>query len=308
MPYDIGQYRFKGVGTCTTEVGSSKSYKASSMTGDDTSASFQDIAITTNSAMSRDRDYYLYVKIPQDMNYNLSFNLKLIKQEAQGGQEVYQYLKGITIPRGGSGANVYNVALYETSTGEVKAMIPHNYIAGAQNILDDLYYNAASDTYYLGNGNNTYTQTNKVNDLSVVASWNQLSGDNFGYAEIVFRPVEDNFNQILLEMVRTAEDYNIQGDDGSGGTRYGRYVPIDDFDYKLYILTNLVNEINPNGTLARIGVWSHSGLLMAVNGEEIRVGPSGYYELDNILPVESLGIVADGYDDNFTLDYQIERT
>ena len=40
MSYGIGQHRFKGVGTCTTEVGSSKNYKATNMTGDDTGASF----------------------------------------------------------------------------------------------------------------------------------------------------------------------------------------------------------------------------------------------------------------------------
>ena len=46
---------------------------------------------------------------------------------------------------------------------------------------------------------------------------------------------------------------------------------------------------------------------MAINGEEIRVGASNYYELDNILPVTSLGIVADGYDDQFSIDYQYEQ-
>lgn len=116
MSAQIGQYRFRGAGTCVTEVESSKSYKSVSMTGsagtDDTS--FQDIRINTSSPLVRDTDYYLYVKIPQDMNYNLTFNIKLTKQEQQGGTEEYQFLKQITIPRGGSAANTYNVVLYNT--------------------------------------------------------------------------------------------------------------------------------------------------------------------------------------------------
>lgn len=112
--YSIGQLRFRGEGTCVSTVPSSKSYKNISMTGssntDDTS--FRDIRITTNSPMVRDTDYYLYVKIPQDMNYNLTFNIKLTKREAQGGTEEYQFLKNISIPRGGSATNVYTVVLY----------------------------------------------------------------------------------------------------------------------------------------------------------------------------------------------------
>lgn len=307
--YSIGQLRFRGEGTCVSTVPSSKSYKNISMTGssntDDTS--FRDIRITTNSPMVRDTDYYLYVKIPQDMNYNLTFNIKLTKREAQGGTEEYQFLKNITIPRGGSATNVYTVVLYETSSGAVKAMIPKTYVAGQANVKDDIYFDANTEKYYLGNGNTTYTETANYNDLSMTASWVHQAGDYYGYAEIVFRPVEDNFSEITIEMVRTAEDYNIQGTDTSGEIIYGRYIPLDDFDYTLYTMTNLVNEINPNGKLSRIGVWSHPGLLMAVNGEEIRVPNSGYYELDNILPIESLGIVAVDYSDNWSLDFMYEN-
>lgn len=305
----IGQYRFRGAGTCVTEVASSKSYKSVSMTGtggtDDTS--FRDIRINTSGPMIRDTDYYLYVKIPQDMNYNLTFNIKLTKQEAQGGTEEYQFLKQITIPRGGSATNVYNVVLYEKSDGSINAMIPHEYVQNQRNIKDDIYYDAASGNYYLGNGNTTYTPTINYNDISMTASWIHQAGDYFGYAEMVFRPVEDNFSEITIEMIRTAEDYNIQSEDDDGEQIYGRYIPLDSFEYTLYSLTNLVNELNPNGSLDRIGVWSHPGLLMAVNGEEIRVGKSGLWEIDGILPIESLGIVAVDYNDNFSIDYTYEN-
>ena len=186
-------------------------------------------------------------------------------------------------------------------------MIPHTYRSGTQNIKDDLYWDAVSNAYYLGNGNTTYTRTQEYNDIVMTASWIHQAGNYFGYAEIVFRPVEDNFSEITIEMVRTAEDYNIQGVDQNNETIYGRYIPLDTFEYTLYSLTNLVNDINPNGTLDRIGVWSHPGLLMAVNGEEIRVGKSGLWEIDGILPIKSLGIVAVDYKDQFSIDFMYEN-
>lgn len=309
MAATIGQYRFRGTGTCVTDVPSSKSYKPVSITGntgaDDTS--FQDIRINTTSPLIRDTDYYLYIKIPQDMNYNLSFNIKLTKQEQQGSTEEYQFLKQITIPRGGSASNTYNVVLYEDSQENIKATIPENYQSGIQNVKDVLYYDSVNNKYYLGNGDTTYTQTENYNDIIMTASWIHQAGDYYGYAEMVFRPVEDNFSEITIEMVRTAEDYNIQGVDESGTTIYGRYIPIDSFEYTLYTLSNLVDSINPNGTLDHIGIWSHPGLLMAINGEEIRVGKSGLWEIDGILPIESLGIVAIDYKDNFSIDFTYEN-
>lgn len=43
--------------------------------------------------------------------------------------------------------------------------------------------------------------------------------------------------------------------------------------------------------------------MMAINGEEIQIGSSGYYEL-NDFPIESFAVVADGRKDTFTVDFQ----
>lgn len=309
----IGQYRFKGAGTCVSSVASEKSYVNTATVGaGETSTSFQDIQIVTNQQLIADRDYYLYIKIPQDMNYDMTFNIKLVRPETAGSDEtVYQFLKNITVPKGGSGSNVYNVALYgigeydESGKERVQAMIPLTYVANQRNTKGALYVDSRGN-YYVGNGNNTYTPTTHVNDISMAASWIHDTGVNFGYAELVFRPVETSFSQIVIEMVRTAEDYNIQQDVG-GQTVYGRRVTLEDFDYTLYSLTNIVDEINQDGSLNSIGVWGHSGLLMAVNGEEVRVGTSGYYELLDIIPITSLGIVAVDYNDNFSVDYSFDR-
>lgn len=313
MSQSIGQYRFKGAGTCVATVPSEKAYTSTATVGiDESSTSFQDVKIITSQTLEVNQDYYLYLKIPQDMNYDMAFNIKLMRQSTTGtGEMLYQFLKSITIPKGGTGNNVYNVALYgigeydSSGKEKVAAMIPLKYVAGAKNVKGSLYIDN-NNNYYLGNGNNTYTPTTHVNDLMVAASWIHELGENFGYAELVFRPVEGMFTDIVIEMVRTAEDYNIM-QDVDGESVYGRRVSLDDFDYKLYKLANLVDEINNEGTLTRIGIWGHSGLLMAINGEEIRVGASNLYELDNVIPITSIGIVAEDYSDSFTIDYTYDK-
>lgn len=331
MGYQIGQYRFKGASFCTNPVTCEPlSYKGVVISGGEASTtSFKDVVITPSNFLIENQDYYLAIKIPQDMNYNMDFNIKLIKEEK--GTEVFQFLKNVTVNRGGTGKNVYNVVLYETRTidyieeiyGEdgsvsdtithykVAAMIPLEYKEGQKNEKDSIYLKKSDgkeDEYYLGNGDTTYTRTYSFNDVSVIASWKEEQGDNYGFFELIFRPVETGFSQILLEMVRTAEDYNIQRYDPEiNETEYGRKLPLDKVSFELYELKNLINEIGTDITLSRIGVWSHPELMMAVNGEEIKVGPSGYYELD-ALPIESLGIVGRGYKDNFTIDYQYQIT
>ena len=122
---------------------------------------------------------------------------------------------------------------------------------------------------------------------------------------MIFRPVEDGFTSIVLSMTRQSEDYNIQRTTSSG-IEYGRKVDITKMSYSLMQITNLVTSMNSNSTLDRIGVWGHSGLMMAVNGEEIKIGPSGFYELSEV-PVSSLGVVAKDYNDSFTIDYEFTQ-
>lgn len=302
--YQIGQIRYTGSGCVDPVSTNPPTYQSISISGGTSeSSSYKDVLISPQQAFIKDHDYYFSISIPQDMNYDMEFDLKLIKSE-DNVNTVYQYLKKISIGRGGTGENVYTVVLYEKSDGEVAAMLPLTYQYGSQNTKDAIYYNASNGQYFLGNGDKTYTRTYNFNDIAMVASWKEETGVNRGTFELIFRPVEDNFTGILLQMTRTPEDMNIQHPDGS----FGRQVDLDNVIFTLYELTNQVNNINRDGILSRIGIWSHPGLLMAINGEEIRVGPSGYYELDNVIDIESVGIVApnNSWIDNWTLDYEYQ--
>ncbi len=74
-------------------------------------------------------------------------------------------------------------------------------------------------------------------------------------------------------------------------------------------------KINVPETLTKIGIQGPPGLLMCINGEAIRIGPSGIYEINNGYKVTFLGFIVresrqrkdrDGVPDYdyFIMDYQ----
>lgn len=118
-----------------------------------------------------------------------------------------------------------------------------------------------------------------------------------------------NYNSILLELQRTDEyDYSKMAEE-----EYRRTVTLTG-DIKIYTITNLLNEQDflSGKTLKQIGVQAPAGLLMCINGEGIRVGPSGLYEIKEEYRFNFLGFVAGqtptGIDGRnvFILDYLYE--
>lgn len=298
--YQIGQLRYSGSG-CISKVNCTIDYEAVPMGDGGAATSFQDLAIKPNSSLIAGQPYYLSLDIPQDMNYDLNFNIKLVKSDSND----YQFLRNVSIVRGGSGDNTQNVVLYELDDGTIRAMIPFPYKPGTQNTKGYIYYDENNGNYYLGNGGTKYTRTSKYNDITMIASWKQSTTNNFGSFELVFKPVEDGFSKIVISMVRDATDYNIQRLDNNGNIEFGRKVDKNLVRFGLSKIYNFVDNINKGGSLSRIGVWSRPGLMMCINGEEIKVGTNGYYELD-ALPVTSIGFIAkdNDYSNNWTLDYE----
>ena len=337
--YQIGQYRFRDASLCASNLtgSSTVSYRTVSF-DDDSSAmgagSFKDVILHPQGGFEENQDYYVRVEIPQDLNFEQTFDIKLLKQEQ--GVDVYQYLARINIPLGGNSENIYTVVLYETREKEyyddydedgdpiqkerykLNAMIPLEYSVLNPTIRDAIYLKQVDgepDEYYLGNGldpvadgeSKAYTKWEKYNDALIVASWKQESMKQTYVFEYIFRPVEAGFTDILLEMDRDATDLNTQiTDTETGETIYGRILDIEFIreHFEIYRLIDLKQSMRAGELpLSKIGVWSHPELYMAINGEGIKIGPSGYYELD-VLPIESLSIMARGPQDNFTVDYE----
>lgn len=86
----------------------------------------------------------------------------------------------------------------------------------------------------------------------------------------------------------------------------GRIVQIA--SYQIYKLKNLIENIQAQ----KIGIQGPTGMLMCINGEGIRIGPSGIYEIKNGYKVKFLGIVRRQSQsltgsfgrDSFIIDYQ----
>lgn len=139
--------------------------------------------------------------------------------------------------------------------------------------------------------------------------------------DIVFSPkynLTSGYPYILLEIDRTGtHQTQIQYvDDVDKQTYNGTFMNKIGISGELYTITNLLGENNMitapiktgnqngnNNILNHIAVWSHPELLLAINGEEIKVGPTNFYELDDFT-INFLGVVARDGSDRFTIDYQ----
>lgn len=126
--------------------------------------------------------------------------------------------------------------------------------------------------------------------------------NDFATFEIVIPP-NQSYDQIQFILNRVLIDYNNENEDGT----YGRKVNMEVL--KLKEIYNVIDFLNPaienTGRLKQIGVQSAPGLLMSVEGEAVRVGRSGIYEINNGVSVSFIGFIVEP-DDNkyFILDYQ----
>lgn len=114
--------------------------------------------------------------------------------------------------------------------------------------------------------------------------------------EFVFNPYT-TFDTILFELQRTAEDY-------SDGVRYPKIIYEE-----VSVINNIIpRKIGNDIELLKIGVQSKPGLLMCINGEEIRTSRSGIYELrDGVIVITFFSIVAAASEQTAALDNAIAQ-
>ena len=73
---------------------------------------------------------------------------------------------------------------------------------------------------------------------------------------------------------------------------------------QLQIVRNILNDLSIS-SLAKVGIQGPSGLTMCINGEEIKVGRFGIYEMIKNIKVEYIGFIIQENDDTFfIMDYQ----
>lgn len=97
--------------------------------------------------------------------------------------------------------------------------------------------------------------------------------------ELIFHPLI-SFDTILFQLQRTSEDYQTM-------VRYPK------IDYQqLGSINNIINsKIGNKVSLLKIGVQSHPGLTMCINGEEIHISKTGIFEIKNgLVPVDFFSV------------------
>lgn len=115
------------------------------------------------------------------------------------------------------------------------------------------------------------------------------------------------YDQIILHLERKQQDFNKHQDDDF----YGRVlnVRVESFGK----ITNLLGQVITPTVLTKMGVQGPPGLLMCINGQGIRIGPSGIYQINNGYQVNFLGFIVLMSDDTpdkrdfFILDYQYKQ-
>lgn len=131
-----------------------------------------------------------------------------------------------------------------------------------------------------------------------------------GSNSVLITPIA-TFKYIVFELERVAQDYTYKNEDTN---MFGRKmdIKIETFGLIKNVLTDFINLKEP---LTKIGVQGPKGLVMCINGEEIRIGNSGIYEIDNGMKINYFGVILKSdrssmaYPDNyqyFILDYQYE--
>lgn len=121
--------------------------------------------------------------------------------------------------------------------------------------------------------------------------------------EFVITPNID-YDQIVFYLTRISTDYQLSNSDNT----YGRKSTIEILSFSQIndLLTTPINHT----PLIKIGVQGPTGMLMVINGEPIRIGPSGIYEINNGYKIKTFGVIikdnnlsTDGKE-YFILDYQ----
>ena len=123
-----------------------------------------------------------------------------------------------------------------------------------------------------------------------IRSFSVKQGTESTVFELIFNP-SGTYNEIIFELERAILDFNTTDDQG----RAGRIMDIKILDF--YIINNIVSDylsVTYSGltTLKKIGIQGPPGLLFVIDGEEIKVGRTGIYELNiDGITVSYLGFI-----------------
>lgn len=150
--------------------------------------------------------------------------------------------------------------------------------------------------------------------------------DTYQTFEVVFTPSQ-NFDSILFEYDRTSVDYDPNNDDTKVRTVNDIYIegtlqPSQEIMgrrmnvkiLRVDLIQNLFSQKDANnilgsdiGQITKVGIQGPPGMLLAINGQQIRIGGNGIYQLNNeLITITQLGVVPidDTSRNYFIIDYE----
>lgn len=143
------------------------------------------------------------------------------------------------------------------------------------------------------------------NNEQIIGKYNISKASNsnseeFEIFEVVFSS-NTTYNQIVWELQRNMLDYQIQETiDDNNESISGRIAKIDIIEFAE--INNIIDIIDID-YLTKIGIQGPPSLLMCINGQQIRLGRNGIYEINNGIHINFVGFVPHE-NDYFLMDYE----
>lgn len=164
-------------------------------------------------------------------------------------------------------------------------------------------------------GENKSTNYQYVDDFIIFAGGTDTNDLGYAVYETVISPNAD-YGQINVILGREMVDYytttnpeNPTEQNWDSSSYRGREIEISSCE--IYEIQNVLEQ---GRTLTKVGIQGPPGMLMCINGQPIRIGPSGIYEIKNGYKVTFLGFVRKVSNvtgqlesDRFIVDYQYEE-
>lgn len=278
---------------------------------------YQDVIIPfTSSAVKIDDLFYVDMSIAPDGIGDTVYSLKLInkdewgvEQTKEGKEELnFETIASFTVPKTSmSGAEAVGVSLY-VPAGEDKTYSP--VVGRIKSDPDDTKGTLSLENGVLKDASGQIISYH--NDIYLLPTWQTEIPEGIRYEYSSFAGSKyngGNFDAFLLEIQRGEVDKTV-ATEANGRRVMGRFLNVSDseanlLDVKVSQITKILPSVK-NTTIKQIGVWGRSGLPLILNGEEVKIGPSGYFELKNF-DLVSIGVLANGSEDKFTIDYLYEN-
>lgn len=286
--------------------------------------------------------YYMELTIPQHRKYQLTLNLKLCTENSgQPDLNHFQNIKRLIIPPTPKLDDITSkIILYEDPRSGANykgliraAVIDDKHILNNGDSLSnceihDVYLdkrNSDSKYIFITSKNNfleleqdTYTDSiEKTQDWKLNSKNAQLESPATVTFKFAFSPKyqqEGGFSFLVIETERSGIESHdleyINSDDKA--TYYGTKLDLDLVQAKIYTVANLLDKAAAGASQLQTGVnqvnhiavWGHPEQIITINGEEVKIGQTNFYELKDF-NITYLGIVAiDPVTDRFTIDYE----